>query len=48
MMTLAYTAQLGLKVQKINDGAAKIDEFSLANHGMVIAAFQVLHKLDCS
>ena len=37
-MTLAYVAQLGFKVQKINISAQKINKFSLETHDMVIAA----------
>ena len=48
VMTAAYVAQLGLKVQKINVGAQKIDGFSLETYKMVIAAFQVLNKLAYS
>ena len=47
-MTPAYVAQLGLKVQRTNIGTEKIDIFSLASYGMIIAVFQVLDKLDCS
>ena len=36
---LTYPAQLGLKVQKTNVGTQKIDAFSLAIYGMVMAAF---------
>ena len=38
-MTLAYTSHLGLKLKVTNVGAQKIDGSSLANYGMVIAAF---------
>ena len=38
-MTLAYMAQLGLKMQKINVGTLKIDESLLTTHGIVIVAF---------
>ena len=44
-MTLAYLAQLGLKVQKTNVGAQKIDGFLLETYGMVIAVFQIINKL---
>ena len=47
-ITPAYAAQLGLKMQRTNIGAQKIDEFSLATYGMVITVFQVLNKLGCS
>ena len=45
---LAYTAQLGLKVQKTDVGTQKIDKSLLATYGMIIAAFQVVNKLGCS
>ena len=45
-MTLAYAAQLGLKVRKINISAQKIDGFLVATYSMVIAAVQVLDKLS--
>ena len=38
-MTLAYAAQLGLKVQKTNISAQKIDGSLLANYSMVITSF---------
>ena len=44
-MTLAYTGQLGFKVQKTNIGAQKIDKSLLTTYGMGIAAFLVLNKL---
>ena len=44
----AYTAHLGLKVQKTNIGAWKIDGFSLAIYSIVIAAFHDLDKLGRS
>ena len=47
-MTPAYTAQLGLKVQKTNINAQKIDGSSLTTYGIVIAAFQVLNMLNSS
>ena len=46
-ISLAYTAQLGLKAQKTNVGTQKIDGSSLVTYGMVIAAFQVLNTLNC-
>ena len=46
-MTSAYAAQLGLKVQKTNVSAQKIEKFSLETYKMLIATFQVLNKLDC-
>ena len=47
-MTPAYVVHLDLKVRVTNVGAQKIDGFSLATYGMVIAAFQVVNKLGCS
>ena len=47
-ITLPYMAHLGLKVRVTNVGVQKIDRFSLAISSMVIAAFQVVNKLDCS
>ena len=47
-MTLAYIAQLGLKVQKTNFGVQKIDKSFLATYSIVIATFQVFNKLGCS
>ena len=46
-ITLAYAVQLGLKMQKTNVNAQKIDRFSLKTYGMVIATFYVLDKLGC-
>ena len=46
-MTPAYVAQLGLKVQKTNISTLKINDSLLKIYSMVIAAFQVLNKLDC-
>ena len=48
VITLAYTAQLGPKMQKTDVRAQKIDRSLLATYGMVIAAFQVLNTLSCS
>ena len=47
-MTLAYLAHLGLKVRVTDVSMQKIDGSSLATYGMVIAAFQVVHKLGRS
>ena len=47
-MTLAYAAQLGFKVRKIDISAQKIDKSLLATYNMVIIAFQVFDKLCCS
>ena len=47
-MTLAYTAELGLKVQKTDVGAQKIDNSSLATYNMIIPAIQSLNKLRWS
>ena len=48
VMTPAYAAYLCLKVRVINVGVRKIDGSSLATYGIVIAAFQVVNKLNCS
>ena len=47
-MTLAYTAQLGLKVQKTDVNAQKIDRSSLAIYSMFIVIFQIFNKLGRS
>ena len=47
-MTPAYAAQLGLKMQRTNVSAQKIDGSSLLTYGIIIAAFQVLDKLGRS
>ena len=39
IMILAYSTQLGFKVQKTNIGAQKIDRFSLKTYSIVIATF---------
>ena len=44
-MIPAYVAQLGLKVQKTNVSAQKMDGSSLKTYCIVIAAFQVCNKL---
>ena len=38
-MTPAYTAHLDLKVKMTNVNVQKIDRFSLATYGMIIAVF---------
>ena len=45
-MTLAYAAHLGLKVKVTDVGAQKIDGSSLTTYDMVIAAFQIVDKLN--
>ena len=45
VMTLVYTTQLGLKVQKTNIVIQKIDKSLLKTYSIVIAAFQILNKL---
>ena len=45
-MTQAYAKQLGLRSQKTDVRAQKIDGSSLVTFGMVIAGFQVEDKLD--
>ena len=47
-MTPTYAAQLGLKVQKTNVGAQKIDRSSLATFSIVITIFQVFNMLGRS
>ena len=47
-MTPAYTAKLGLKVQKTNIGAQKIDSSTLDTFKIVLADFQVENKLSRS
>ena len=47
-MTLVYTAPLGLKVQKNNVSAQKIDNSSLKANDMVIATFHVIDELGYS
>ena len=47
-MSPAYAAHLSLKVRVTNVGAQKIEGFSPATYGMVIAAFQVVNKLGRS
>ena len=44
----AYTAQLGLGVQKTNIAAQKIDRFSLKTFSIVISAFQFFDNFSCS
>ena len=47
-MTLAYTDQLGFKVQKIDISAQKINGSLLATYGIAIAVFQVLDTFGYS
>ena len=47
-MTLAYAAQLGLKVQKTNISTYKINMSLLKTYGIVIAVFQIVDKLSYS
>ena len=47
-ITLAYAAYLGLKVRMTNVGVQKINRSSLATYSIVIAAFQVVDKLNRS
>ena len=44
-MTPAYASRLGLRVQRTNIGAQKIDGSTLKTFGMVLASFQVEDKL---
>lgn len=46
VMNLAYTDKRDLKVRKIKVNAQKIDNFSPEFYDIVIAAFQILDKLD--
>ena len=46
VMTLAYVAQLGLKVQKANVNAHTLNGFSLKIYGIVITAFKVFNKIS--
>ena len=48
LMILVYTAHLDFKVRVTNVDAQRIDGSSLATYGIVIAAFQVVNKLDYS
>ena len=45
-ITLVYATHLGLKVRVTNVGVQKINKSSPATYSMVIAAFQVIDKLD--
>ena len=47
-MTPAYTPKLGLKVRKTNVDAQTIDGSLLIIYGIVIAALQILNKLNYS
>ena len=47
-MTPAHAAHLARKVKVTNVGMQKIDRTSLATYGIVIAALQVVDKLDRS
>ena len=47
-ITSTYAAYLGLKVRVTNVGMQKINESSLAIYNIVIAAFKVVDKLNCS
>ena len=47
-ITSAYVAHLSLKVGLTNVGMQKIDGFSVATYGIVIAAFQIVNKLGRS
>ena len=47
-MPLAYTAQLRFQLQTTNVDAQQINGFSVETYEIVIAAFQILDKLDCS
>ena len=45
-MNLDYARKLGLKIQKTNIGAQKIDGSALETFGIVIADFQVENKIN--
>ena len=47
-ITLAYLAQLSFKVWETDVGTQKIDKSSLTTYGMVITAFQIFNKFNCS
>lgn len=44
-MTLAYATKLGLKIWFTNNRAQKIDGFTLERFEIVLASFQIKHKL---
>ena len=46
VMTPAYAKQLGLRTQKTDVGAQKIDGSLLTTYGIVIAGFQIKDKLN--
>ena len=48
VITSAYIVQLGLKVQKIDVGAQKIDGSFLEIYGIINAAFKIFNKLGHS
>lgn len=45
-MSQAFVIQLGLKIQKTNIGAKKIDDTILKTHKMVVSTFFILNKDD--
>ena len=45
-MTLTYTVKLGLKIQKTNINAQKINRFLLKTYGIVIVVFHLFDKLS--
>lgn len=45
-MTPAYAKKPGLRIQKTNIGAQKIDRSTLEIYGIVIASFQVQNMLE--
>ena len=48
VMTLAYAAELGIKVQRTNIGTHKIDRCLFEIYIIVTAAFQILDKFGRS
>ena len=47
-MISAHVANLGLKMRVTDVDAQKIDGFSPATYGIVIATFQIMNKIGCS
>ncbi len=44
VMSQVFAHQLGLKIQKTNIGAQKIDDTTLETYGMVVSSFSILDK----
>lgn len=47
VINLIYITKLGLKLQKIDISAQKINNSSLETYEIVIIIFQVFDKFDC-